>query len=68
MELQLQRLLNLIEGAGLLSQLQIAIGHESFDRLRVARELALLPNLKQNISEHTFNRFEKLFKDVNKLM
>lgn len=57
-----------IEGEGILSQLQIALGYDSFDRLRLARELALLPNLTQNISENTFNRFEKLFKDVNKLM
>lgn len=57
-----------IEGEGLLSQLQIALGPENFDRLRVAREIALLPNLKQNISENTFTRFEKLFMDVNKLM
>jgi hypothetical protein len=57
-----------VEGEGLLVQLQTAIGRESFDRLRIARELALLPNIKQNISEKTFNRFEKLFKDINKLI
>jgi len=48
--------------------LQIALGRESFDRLRIARELAILPNIKNNISEKTFNRFEKLFRDLNKLM
>jgi hypothetical protein len=57
-----------VEGEGLLPQLQIAIGRDNFDRLRIARELALLPNIKQNISEKTFNRFEKLFRDINKLM
>lgn len=57
-----------IEGEGLLPQLQIALGRESFDRLRIARELAILPNIKNNISEKTFNRFEKLFRDLNKLM
>jgi hypothetical protein len=57
-----------VEGEGILPQLQVAIGRDSFDRLRIARELALLPNIKQNISEKTFNRFEKLFRDINKLM
>jgi predicted ATP-dependent endonuclease of OLD family len=57
-----------VDGEGLLPQLQIAIGRDNFDRLRIARELALLPNIKQNISEKTFNRFEKLFRDINKLM
>ncbi|MDP4290192.1 MAG: hypothetical protein Q8908_03845, partial [Bacteroidota bacterium] len=57
-----------VEGEGLLTQLQIALGRESFDRLRIARELALLPDIKNNISEKTFNRFEKLFRDINKLM
>jgi hypothetical protein len=57
-----------VEGEGLLAQLQFSIGRDSFDRLRIARELALLPNIKQNISEKTFNRFEKLFRDINKMM
>ena len=57
-----------VDGEGLLSQLQIALGLEDFDRLRIARELVMLPDLKQNISENTFTRFEKLFKDINKLM
>jgi len=57
-----------VEGEGLLTQLQFAVGRDSFDRLRIARELALLPNIKQNISEKTFNRFEKLFRDINKMM
>jgi len=57
-----------IEGEGILTQMQLALGRESFDRIRIARELALLPNIKQNISEKTFNRFEKLFRDINKLM
>jgi hypothetical protein len=57
-----------VEGEGLLTQMQVAVGRDSFDRLRIARELALLPNINQNISEKTFNRFEKLFRDINKLM
>jgi len=57
-----------VEGEGLLTQLQLAIGRDNFDRLRIARELALLPNITQNISEKTFNRFEKLFRDINKMM
>lgn len=55
-------------GEGLLPQLLVAIGRDNFDRLRIARELALLPNIKQNISEKTFSRFEKLFRDINKMM
>ena len=53
---------------GVLLNLPQMLGREGFDRLRVARELALLPNLNQNISENTFNRFEKLFREINKLL
>ncbi len=57
-----------IPNEGVLLNLPSALGRESYDRLRVARELALLPNLNQNISEMTFNRFEKLFREINKLL
>jgi predicted ATP-dependent endonuclease of OLD family len=53
---------------GVLLNLPQMLGRDGFDRLRVARELALLPNLNQNISEKTFNRFEKLFREINKLL
>ncbi|NWJ49658.1 MAG: AAA family ATPase [Bacteroidetes bacterium] len=53
---------------GVLLNLPQILGREGFDRLRVAREIALLPNLNQNISENTFNRFEKLFREINKLL
>ena len=53
---------------GLLLNLPQMLGREGFDRLRVARELVVLPNLNQNISEKTFNRFEKLFREINKLL